>query len=116
MNYHYSKEGNHMTQGSDLAEHVTTLVAVIGGLSVLVQALVAVIFLGIKKDITDIKTAMTEELKSIKSSMSGFTVEVFDRLRKVEISIEKLWSEHRMTKELACDTCKDHHHSREEDK
>lgn len=90
-----------MAISTDLAEHATTLTIVIGGLSVIVQGLIAVIFLDMKND-----------LREIKKSMTTFTVEIFERLRKAELSIETLWTEHRLTKS-SCADC--HFHTRESD-
>lgn len=89
-----------MALTEEIAGHSTTLVTIIGGLLVITQSLVAVIFLGIKGDLREIKTAM-----------QVFTKEIFERLRTVELSIEKLWAEHRITKGTDCG---EHHHRKED--
>lgn len=78
------------------------LMSLIGFLVLLVQSLIAVIFLGIKGDIKDVK-----------SMFDRFTTEAFARLGKIEKDLSSLWAEHRTRIENGtCATCGKHTHTR----
>ena len=89
---------------SDLAEHTTTLVSLIGILVLIVQSLTAIIFYGIKGDIKDLK-----------DSMNVFIKEVVARLNKLERSLDSLWAEHRLMMNQSCHDCGEFHHIRRGD-
>ncbi len=81
------------------------LMSIIGGLILLVQSLIAVIFMGIKGDI-----------KEMKDSFIRFNTEVFARLGKLEKDLSALWAEHRTRVENGtCTTCGKHAHTRATD-
>lgn len=80
----------------DLAEHIGTILTVMGIMWTIIMSLVAIIFMGIKGDV-----------KEIKDGFAKFIEEVFHRLSTQERSLDKLWAEHRIL-------CKEHNNKERE--
>lgn len=83
--------------------NIVTVVALFGIMMVIIQTLIGVIYLGVRGDIKDIK-----------KMVESFSKDLFDRMRKVETSVESLWTEHRI-KSKQCGECDAHLHTRVDD-
>jgi len=72
-----------------ISEHLDVIIILVGVLATWLLGALVYIFNG-----------MRSEVRDIKDSLNKISEEMFSRVRDVEMSIERLWGEHRATHEL----------------
>lgn len=107
---------------TDLQEHFQLILWLVAALATSLMACLGVIarqFIREMKTDRDQRNATMAEFKEkidkIEGYLQGITEELFERMRKAESSLGKLWAEHRVIKEIgSCHLMQNHNREDEE--